>query len=64
MDRKRPNTDDSLLKSPPGKILKTDIDSMELAEDISKLITLDSPDVSINIHINIKKSINKYYENK
>ncbi|OUM69681.1 hypothetical protein PIROE2DRAFT_2311, partial [Piromyces sp. E2] len=44
MDRKRPQTDDSLLKSPPGKILKTDIDSMELAEDISKLITLDSPD--------------------
>ncbi|ORX58550.1 hypothetical protein BCR36DRAFT_580163 [Piromyces finnis] len=42
MDRKRPQTDDSLLNSPPGKILKTDNELAE--EDISKLITLDSPD--------------------
>jgi len=48
MDRKRPQTDDSSLKSPPGKILKTEIDdSMDISknEDINKLITLDAPDV-------------------
>jgi cytochrome c556 len=47
MDRKRPQTDDSSLKSPPGKILKTEIDdSMDISknEDINKLITLDAPD--------------------
>eukprot|EP00833_Pecoramyces_ruminatium_P005361 jgi/Orpsp1_1/1179393/evm.model.c7180000069144.1 len=47
MDRKRPQTDDLSLKSPPGKILKTENDdSMDISnkEDISKLIKLDSPD--------------------
>jgi len=46
MDRKRPQTDDSLLKSPPGKIIKTEDDAMDISnnEEITKLITLDSPE--------------------
>jgi len=47
MERKRSQTDDSLLNSPPGKIIKTE-DSMDVSnkEEITKLITLDSPEVS------------------
>lgn len=43
MDRKRPQTDDSLLKSPPGKMIKMETDDSD-NENINKLITLDTPE--------------------
>lgn len=49
MDRKRPllnESEDSDVKLPPGKIIKTELDSIDNPNniDISSLITLDSPE--------------------